>query len=173
MQLAIFLVMVSENLVLSNVQWFLEKFAVIVPLIILGNIKPAVKDFEWIGRLNLRIESKRILMNEYLNRLASEATPGPWRTDSTECCVYALEGNDRIAQIGISADGTSADARFIAEARSAVPELLAILEDLIELDDWRYCSKKRDLVSWDGGCSWCPEDGPPRFPVYRSVKSES
>lgn len=65
-----------------------------------------------------------------IKRLEEAATPGPWRTDSDECCVYADEDasgtGDAIAERIL----TSADAAFIATSREAVPALIAEVERL-------------------------------------------
>lgn len=72
---------------------------------------------------------------------ANAATPGPWETDSGGCCVYEAAFSTRddtvlygpVAQVAISADGTRADATFIAHAQSDVPRLIAEIRRLRSL----------------------------------------
>lgn len=71
---------------------------------------------------------------------AKAATAGPWETDEGGCCVYEVGFGTRedtltgpVAQVVISADGTYADAAFIAHARADVPDLLAEIRRLRSL----------------------------------------
>jgi len=89
-------------------------------------------------------------MQEWL-ALAEAATEGPWETDSGGCCVWTSDGRSDVAHVAIDgADGTRADAAFIAAARTAVPELIGMLERAAELIDDRLIDGIAWLVEWRG-----------------------
>ncbi len=77
-----------------------------------------------------------VLNVDELTALLDAATPGPWATDSGQCCTYltaAVEGgsatdeNENIAEVFSVRDG--ADAGLIAALRNAAPALIAAVRE--------------------------------------------
>ena len=87
-----------------------------------------------------------------LERLAAQATPGPWRMVDARAFVDDEDFEIRNGQHCISYGTSEADASYIVAACNAEPELIARVRELERQRDWLAKALTHFCITMQGTC---------------------